>query len=145
MARCNWAQKSGQENVLAIRIKRSGWDKALSMGFLTSFHPKIHRSDMEWREGFDKAKVHVQWDPERTIHGKKLEYRSIQVGLSRHIIRQFTDEWILEINDCTPLVKKIRKLYLSGNQGRAKERLPRERVYPVCDSMTATHLGIQPS
>jgi len=30
MRRSNWGRKRGQERTLAIRIKRSGWDKALS-------------------------------------------------------------------------------------------------------------------
>ena len=141
MARSNWGQKSGQEHILAIRIKRSGWDRALSLGVLTSFDPKIHGDQTNWRGHFENAVVHVQWDPERTIHGKKLEYRSIQVGVSRQIIREFTDEWILEINDFTPRTRKIRSLFLSGDHRRAKDQLPKERVY----SMHATagkHLGI---
>ncbi len=131
MARSNWGQKSGQEHILAVRIKRSGWDRALSLGVLTSFEPKVHGDQSKWRRQFENAVVHVQWDPERTIHGKKLEHRSIQVGLSRQIIKEFTDEWIQEINDFTPLTRKIRSLYLSGNQRRAKDQLPKERVYPI--------------
>ena len=30
MERSNWGQKSGQEYILAIKIKRSGWEEALS-------------------------------------------------------------------------------------------------------------------
>jgi hypothetical protein len=140
MARSNWCQKSGQEHALAIRIKRTGWDRALSLGALTSFDPKIHGDETKWRSQFDDAIVHVQWDPERTIHGKKLENRSIQVGLSREIIKEFTDEWIIEIKDITPLARKIRALYLSGNQRRAKDQLPKERVYPL--PVACKHLGI---
>ena len=83
----------------------------------------------------------MQWDPERTIHGKKLDYRSIQVGLSRNVIEQFTDEWILEINDFTPRVRKIRSLYLSGNLRKAKQQLPHECVYPT-SGLASTQLGI---
>ena len=38
MERSNWGQKSGQEYTLAVRIKRSGWDEALSLAVLT--HPE---------------------------------------------------------------------------------------------------------
>ena len=141
MARSNWGQKPGQEHILAIRIKRTGWDRALSLGVLTSFDPKVHGDQAKWRSQFDDAVVHVQWDPERTIHGKKLEYRSIQVGLSRQIIKEFTDEWILEIKNVTPLARKIRSLYLAGNQRRAKEQLPKERVYPL-QADACKHLGM---
>ncbi len=77
----------------------------------------------------------MQWDPERTIHGKKREHRSIQVGLNRAIIRDFTDDWIVDITDFTERTHKIRSLYLAGNLKRAKDQLPPERVYPVSDSI----------
>ena len=131
MARSNWGTKSGQENILAVRIKRTGWEQALSQATLTSFNPTVHGNVSAWRSQFEEARVHVQWDPERTIHGKKLEYRSIQVGLSRYVIRDYTDDWILEITDFTPRTRKIRSLYLAGNHRRAKDQLPKERTYPV--------------
>jgi len=142
MARSNWGQKPGQEHILAIRITRTGWERALSCGVLTSFTSRVHQNREEWRDAFANALVHIQWDPERTIHGKKLEHRSIQVGLSREIIREFTDEWILTIEDLTPRVRKIRSLYLSGNQRRAKEQLPPEKVYPVPVELQK-HLGME--
>lgn len=83
MERSNWAQKSGQERILAVRITRKGWEEALSKAVLTSFESGVHRSIDLWREQFDKSTVHIQWDPERSVHGKKLNHRSIQVGLSR--------------------------------------------------------------
>ncbi|MEL6107603.1 MAG: DUF4291 domain-containing protein [Planctomycetota bacterium] len=133
MARSNWGTRSRQENILAIRIKRDGWERALSRGVLTSFEPKTHKQESDWRRQFEEATVHVQWDPERTIHGKKLEHRSIQVGLSRGIIREFTEDWTIEITDFTARTRRIRSLYLSGNLSRAKDQLPPERVYPASD------------
>lgn len=140
MARSNWGTKSGQEHILAIRIKREGWERALSLGVLTSFDPQIHHHDSNWRSQFQNASVHVQWDPERTIHGRKLEHRSIQVGLSRDIIQEFTDDWILEIKDFTDRTRKIRSLYLAGNHRRAKGQLPSERVYSATNG-GFHHLG----
>ena len=35
MERCGYGQKSGQEYILAIRIKRSAWEYALSQAVLT--------------------------------------------------------------------------------------------------------------
>lgn len=72
MHRSNWGQKSGQERILAIRIKRAGWEKALSLAVLTSFKRSVFRSSEEWREQFHKARVHVQWDPERSLRGAAL-------------------------------------------------------------------------
>ena len=87
---------------------------------LTCFEPKVHNHIEKWRTEFEDAPVHVQWDPERTIHGKKLEHRSIQVGISRHVIRELTDDWLLEIADFTAQVRKIRNLFLQGTIAEPK-------------------------
>jgi len=136
MARSNWGTKSRQDHILAIRIKRDGWERALSLGVLTSFESNSHQHESSWRNQFEDSTIHVQWDPERTINGKKLEHRSIQVGLSRNVIREFTDDWILDISDFTARTRKIRSLYLAGNLKRAKDQLPSERVYPVSDDVS---------
>lgn len=102
MHRSNWGQKSGQERVLAVRLKLTGWEKALSLAVLTSFEPSVFHSPEEWREQFQHARVHLQWDPERSLRGAGLPYYSIQVGLSRHIIREYVEEWITGIEDFTP-------------------------------------------
>lgn len=131
MERSNWGKKSGQERILAVRIRRSRWDRALSLGVLTSYSPEIHSGQEQWREQFEAAKVHVQWDPERSMDGKKLQHRAIQVGVSRHLIREYTDDWILDLSDVTPLTRKIKAALTSGNRRRAKELLPAEKAYPV--------------
>src|SRR5579862_2673190 len=84
MERSNWGQKSGQEYILAVRIKRSGWQEALSLGVLTHPEKALYKNADQWKTEFEKAVVHVQWDPERSIRGANLPYDSIQVGLSRH-------------------------------------------------------------
>lgn len=144
MERSGWATKSNQERVLAVRITRVGWDRALSLGVLTSFDPAVHRSADDWRERFSQAVVHIQWDPERSIHGKKLEHRSIQVGLSRTIVEEYVSQWTQSIEDLTPLVAKLRGLRKAGKHAEAKRLLPGERVYPAHPE-TARRLGITTS
>lgn len=131
MERSNWAQKTGQEHILAIRIRRSGWEKALAQGVLTSYTPGVHANPQSWHRDFEQAIVHVQWDPERSIRGADLGYNSIQVGLSRHIIEEYVETWIAEIQDVTPLVKKLHALMQASQVDKAKKLLPAERVYPV--------------
>jgi len=131
MHRSNWGQKSGQTRVLAVRVRRAGWEKALSMGVLTTFVPGVFASPDEWAERFATAQVHVQWDPERTLRGAATSDGSIQVGLSRHVIREYTDEWVVRIEDYTPRVRKIYALLQSGRADQAKRHLPPERMCPV--------------
>ena len=131
MHRSNWGRKCGQERVLCVRVKRSGWENALSLACLTSFVPGVFASPDEWAAQFAAAQVHLQWDPERTLRGAGLPYYSIQVGLSRHVIREYVDEWVASIEDITPRVRKIYDLLQSGQADKAKRLLPPEKVYPV--------------
>lgn len=142
MERSNWGQKAGQECILAVRIQRSGWDEALSLGVLTSYEPSAHHTASSWHDQFAKALVHVQWDSERSLRGADLGCNSIQVGLSRHIIQKYVDDWVTEIQDCTPSVRKIHGLLKAGQADKAKKLLPPERVYPV-SSQVAGQLGMK--
>ena len=65
MQRSGWATKPGQERVLAVRITRQGFEEALAAAKLSSGNTA-------------GAQVVVQWDPERSLRGAKLEYRSIE-------------------------------------------------------------------
>ena len=131
MERSNWGRKAGQEQILAVRITREGWDAALAQSVLTSYAPSAHRDRSDWQAQFDRALVHVQWDPERSLRGTGLPYDSIQVGLSRHLIRQYVDDWTVSIHDYTPLVRKMAGLLKAGQLTQARKLLPNERVYPV--------------
>ncbi len=131
MERSNWGRKAGQEHVLAVRIKRAGWEEALAQAVLTSPERRVYADPEQWRQQFETARVHVQWDPERSLRGEKLAYRSIQVGLSRHIIEKYVGEWTVEIKDVTPRVRQLYAMMNSGNAAKAKALLPKEKVYPV--------------
>jgi hypothetical protein len=141
MERSNWAKKTNQERILAVRITRTGWETALSQAVLTHPETKIHPDADEWRTEFDAAKIIVQWDPERSLRGASLSHRAIQVGISRHLIETYVNDWVVKIEDKTPLVKKIDTLVRSGNADKAKDFLPKERVYPTPKEI-AQRLGI---
>lgn len=133
MERSNWGQKPGQEHILAVRITRQGWEYALAHAVLSTFEPTPYQDYEDWHRQLDAAPVRVQWDPERTLRGATLPYRSIQVGLSRHIIQRYVNEWTVEIRDINPLVRKLSTLIQSGKASAAQDLLPRERVYPLPD------------
>lgn len=135
MHRSNWGLKSAQERVLCVRVARAGWEKALSLACLTSFVPGLFANPDEWAAQFAAAPVHLQWDPERTLRGAGRPYSSIQVGLSRHVIREYVEEWVVGIEDITPRVRKIYGLLQSGQADKAKRLLPPERVYPVSSEL----------
>lgn len=144
MARSDWGRKPGQETILAVRITRAGWEEALAHAVPAHADHRVFPDTDEWRRQLARAPVRVQWDPERSLSGQKLEARSIQVGLSRHIIGRYVDDWILGIEDLTPLVRKIHRLLREGRKSRAGELLPGERPYPLPTAL-AQRLGACPS
>ncbi|MFB8002440.1 DUF4291 domain-containing protein [Nocardia sp. NPDC056000] len=141
MHRSNWARKPGQECILAVRISRAGWEEALGQAVLTGHDRRVYADSTAWRKAFSHAVVHVQWDPEYSLRAAKLDHRSIQVGLSRHIIDRYVDEWTVEIRDLTPLVHKMSAHLRAGHVDRAKALLPPERPYPL-DAELAHRIGV---
>jgi len=142
MERSNWARKPGQEHVLAVRITRAGWEEALAAAVLSAYQPGVYRDFDDWRRQADAATVVAQWDPERNLRGKSLPQRSIQVGLSRHIIERYVHAWTVEIRDLTLQVHKLAELIASGHVDAARRQLPRERVYPLPPAI-ARRLGMR--
>ncbi len=67
--------------------------------------------------------------------GAGLPYSSIQVGLSRHVISEYVNEWVAGIEDITPRVRKVYDRLQSGQADKAKRQLPPERVYPVSQAL----------
>lgn len=142
MARSNWATKTNQTRILGVRITHDGWNEALSAGQLTHFDADIHSSRTAWEDAFSVSGVHVQWDPERSIRGKKLQHRTIQVGLSRAVIERYVQDWTIEIIDETARVQKMRTLLTAGDSSRARRQLPVERLYTGFNAKVAAKLGI---
>lgn len=111
------------------------------MAVLTHPEPGVYRDGDDWRHQFDQARVHVQWDPERSLRGDALGHRTIRVGLSRHVIGRYVQDWVVEIRDYTPLVRKMHGLIQAGQTAKAKPLLPREAVYPLGPAI-ARRLGM---
>lgn len=137
MARSNWATKSGQTRILAVRMSRTGWESALSEGVLTDPDPLVFPDADTWHAQFEVAPVHVQWDPERSLRGAKLEHRSIQVGIGRDRIQTFVDEWVVHIDDLSPRVRKMREAIRKGRRDDASRHLPAEARYPMPPGIAA--------
>lgn len=133
MHRSNWARKAGQERVLAVRITREGWERALAAAVPTTGDPSA----------LEAAAVHVQWDPERSAAGAALNHYSVQVGVGRAMIGAFVDEWTVSVTDLTPRVHRISGLIRAGRNAQAVRLLPPERPYPL-DPELARRLGVGP-
>lgn len=127
MYRCGWATKSGQERVLAIDIKREGFDYIVQHAIASTHNENMGISFEEWKEQVQKSDIRCQWDPERDIDGNPLQIRSIQLGLRRKAVKSYVNEWIVHIEDITAYVKD---LYNKKNAGMdIHPLLPKEQIY----------------
>jgi hypothetical protein len=134
MERSGWATKPNQERILAVRITRTGWEEALGLAESSS-------AEMGPPPPCD---VRVQWDPERDHRGTKLGHRSIQVGIGRRMVDRCVDEWVVAIEDRTPVTRRIRRHLADGRTADARRLLPPEREYVLSSAETARRLGITP-
>src|SRR5690606_19709518 len=54
-----WAKKENQENVLAIRIKREGFDELLKNAVLAHYNKLVFRDEKEWERQLSETDVHL--------------------------------------------------------------------------------------
>ncbi len=135
MYRAGWATKEGQEHVLAIKIKRSGFEWALQNCCLSHFENSTFSTQEEWKIKLQNSPIRLQWDPEKDINLKNLNYRSIQIGLTGIAVKLYVNDWIVSIDDISPLCKKIHSLVLDKKIEEAKSLLPLENIYPLSDDL----------
>lgn len=138
MYRSGWGTKSGQEVVLAVRLRRAAFDQVLATA-VSAHHDPGSGTFEQWERDLAVSDVRLQWDPDHSPHGQRLPRRAIQLGLRRSAIRQYSREWLLGIEDISGFVAEQR----ANVRGRALDRLvtPREEPYPV-DWATARRLGM---
>jgi Domain of unknown function (DUF4291) len=117
MERSGWASKPNQTCVLAVHLWRAAFDAAVLRAV-----PTDHDAD--------GAAIRVQWDPERDVWGKKLQHRSLQLGLGRGVVREYAHSWVARIEDVTKLVVSLRAVRAHRPRG-LEHRLPPERPYPL--------------
>lgn len=129
MYRSGWGTKEGQNRVLAIDIKREGFDEILSQAVLSSFNKDVYGSYKEWQDAVAQSQVRCQWDPERDIYGNPLDRRSIQLGLRGSVVRKYVNDWIVNITDYTETVAIIRERI--RNKTFDNTLLPIETEYPI--------------
>ncbi|WP_432992700.1 DUF4291 domain-containing protein [Dactylosporangium sp. CA-233914] len=131
MYRSGWATKPGQEHVLAVEIRRDGFEWALGRACLSHYDRDLHASVADWKRQLRESPVRVQWDPERDLHLSPVPgCRSLQLGLSGEAVRRYVDEWTVRITDVTALAHRIHELVRARDLDAARALLPPEREYP---------------
>lgn len=115
MYRSGWATKQGQERILAIDLKREGFDEIVKNSVLSSFREISDLSKEEWKNKLDKSEVRCQWDPDRDIYGNPIGRRAIQLGIKGETVKKYVNEWIVNITDITEEVIEMREKIENGS------------------------------
>jgi hypothetical protein len=122
-----WAKKENQENVLAIRLKRSCFDDLLCRATVVA-------NEKEKPE----AEVQLSWHAYHDLNGEKTDRLSVKIGLLGEARRIFNESCIQEIEDVTPFVREQQNLHLAGKAG--KVQVPCERAYAPGDLEILTRI-----
>lgn len=129
MYRSGWGTKKNQEYILAIDLKREGFDYIVSYSVLSTYTEEYYHNREEWMRLIKNSDIRCQWDPERDIFGNALNYRSIQLGIRGEILKKYVNEWIVNLTDITEYVNFLRAKK-DMNQD-ITELLPNERIYKL--------------
>lgn len=140
MYRSGWGAKEGQEVVLAIWLKRNGFDSILSQAVHSTYDKGLYVSEREWKEAIKSSDVRLQWDPDHDPAGRKVERKAIQLGLRGQALAKYAREWTVEIEDISEFVREQRQYATLG----AWDRLvtPREEPYVFEDQALTAKLRL---
>jgi len=133
-----WAKKENQENVLAIKMKRDGFDRILEEAVMSSFHANIYSSRKEWEEKLKKLRCADTMGTHYDLFGAKTDRYAAKIGIKGALQQMYNDEWIIEIQNITP--------YVNAQQGLleatkiAMLQLPHERAYTPADLTILTKI-----
>ncbi|AOS61576.1 DUF4291 domain-containing protein [Actinoalloteichus hymeniacidonis] len=134
MHRSGWALKPDQEVVLAITLKRSGFDWAVRNACPSSFREGRDPDQATWRRRLAESPVRIQWDPDRGTRMERLDTRAIQLGLRGVAVEHYVDDWIVGLADVTPLAHEIHRLVSADRLTEASALLPVERPYQPAEA-----------
>lgn len=140
MYRCGWATKSGQELVLAIRLRRDAFDEILRLAVPSSFDPLRHANREAWQQEVATPDVRLQWAPDHLPDGRKSSRGAIQLGLRGSVARLFPKNWIVAIED---IPEFVRRQAPHARPPFAALQTPCESTYPIEDARLRASLGLE--
>jgi hypothetical protein len=140
MYRSGWGTKGGQEVTLAVWLRRAAFELILREAVPSTFVAEVYPSHDEWQAAVAGSSVRLQWDPDHDPHGQPRARRAIQLGLRGDALARYADEWLLRIEDISPLVARQREIVRAGNLDQLLT--PRETIYPIADGALGRRLGI---
>jgi len=126
MYRCGWAQKEGQEVVLAVWIERALFDEVLAAAVPSTWDRERYATREDWQADVGRSDVRLQWDPDHGPGGEPLERRAIQLGLRGSMLERYARRPV-KVEDITPFVREQHERLVK--EGKAALVTPEERAY----------------
>jgi hypothetical protein len=127
--RSGYATKHNQERILKIKLSHDGFQSILAQAISTSFEPSLFKSELDWQFALQRGEVRYQWDPDRDLQLRRLEHRALQVGIRGSVVKNYVNQWILEIEDVTELAHAIKDAI--ETEQKQLPLVPEEQVYEV--------------
>jgi hypothetical protein len=143
MYRSGWGTKENQEAVLALRLRRTFFDRLLELAVPSTFDSESFSSHEEWKSAVASSEVRLQWDPDHDPNGNPLERRALQLGLRGDILEAFGRHELLEVIDMSAFVAEQRAVLALGDLNALM--LPAEQVYRLENEAVARRLGLAPA
>ena len=140
MYRSGWGTKENQEVTLAVRIKRAFFDTVLEQAVASSFGASSYDDINQWKLAVASSNVRLQWDPDHSPSGAPVQRRAVQLGLREQILKEYSRDAILEIEDISNFVEEQRPHALSQNYEVLVT--PVERVYVPAKSEVSDKLKL---
>src|SRR5262249_7872111 len=140
MYRSNWGRSRGQGVILAVRLRRSFFDRLLAQAVPSTFTRGLFPNEAEWKAAVANSDVRLQWDPDHLPTAEKCERRAIQLGLRGSALEAYGKREIIEIVDMSEFVAEQRERAASWQSGELET--PVETAYVPDDPQIATRLGL---
>lgn len=140
MFRAGWANKAGQERILAIRLRRPFFDELLRQAVPSTFDATRYPSHETWQAAVANSDVRLQWDPDHDPYGAPVQRRAVQLGVRGKMLRQYGTEQIISIEDLTDFARTQHQHVESNTLTGLLT--PQERIYCPADACAAHAVGI---
>lgn len=140
MYRSGWAQKEGQERILAITIKQTDFDTILETMAHATYKQDVYGDVAAWNDALKTKEGRIQWDPDHNPKGVPVERRAIQLGMKDDILKQFGTRYCQRIDDITPFVLSQYQHVVQGQLDNLI--IPREDVYRPASEALCASLGL---
>ncbi|BBM84107.1 DUF4291 domain-containing protein [Candidatus Uabimicrobium amorphum] len=137
--RSGYASKHRQEAILKIKIRHEGFIEILRDAVPTTYDSNLFHSKELWSDTLKKSSVRYQWDPDRDLFLRKIERRAIQLGIRGQMVKNYVNDWILELEEVTHLAHEIKNSLSS----KKLPVVPEETVYQIHDEKIRKQMQIE--